>query len=175
MERTYTIPLRKEFQKAPRYKKTSKAVRATKEFLKKHMKAEDIKLGKYLNELLWKNGPKNPPHKVKIIAKKEDNVVKAELVGAPEEVKKEVKKKRGKGLKGLTEKLKEKPSEEKKEKPKEEKKEEAKLEKKEIKKAEPKKEEKIPTASELTEQYERKAKAKKVPTSTELKEKTSKK
>ena len=169
MERTYTIPLRKEFQKAPRYKKTSKAVRATKEFLKKHMKADDVKLGKYLNELLWKNGPKNPPHKIKVTAKKEENLVKAELVGAPEEKKKEEPKK--KGLKKLADIVKEKPKEEVKET----KKEKKEVPKEEIKKVEPTKEEKIPTASELIEQKERLAKAKKIPTAAELKERKSSK
>ena len=168
MERTYTIPLRKEFQKAPSYKHTAKAVRATKEFLKKHMKAGEVKLGKYLNELMWKNGPKNPPHKVKVVAKKEDNIVKAELVGAPEEKKKEAPKK--KSLKGLTKRLKEQPAEEKKEETKAEEKptEEPKEEK--PKKVEPQKEEKIPTTSELIEQQERKAKAKEIPTAAELKD-----
>ncbi len=174
MERTYTIPLRKEFQKAPRYKHTSKAVRATKEFLKKHMKVKEVKLGKYLNELLWKNGPKNPPHRIKITAKKEDNIVKAELVGAPEEKKKVEPKK--KGLKKLADIVKEKPKEEKKEEAPVKKKEKPKIEikKEEPKKIEPKKEEKLPTASELIEQKERLAKAKKIPTAAELKEKKTK-
>jgi large subunit ribosomal protein L31e len=87
LERIYTINLRREFIKAPRYKKASKAIRAIKEFLKRHMKSDNIVIGKYLNQEIWKNGPKNPPHKVHIKVVKEEDKVKAELVGAPEEPK----------------------------------------------------------------------------------------
>ena len=93
-ERIYTIPLRREFMKAPSYRKTKRALKAVKEFLIKHMKAEEIKIGRYLNLELWKNGRKNPPPRIKIKAIKEiikikDKdviVVKAELINAPVEV-----------------------------------------------------------------------------------------
>lgn len=119
MERTYNIPLRREWLKAPRWKRTKKAVKAAREFLQKHMKSENIKLGKHLNESIWKHGGKNPPHHVKVnVTKDEEGTVIAELVGAPkEEVKEEKPKKPVK-------------PEEKKEEAKEEKKEE-KVEKKE--------------------------------------------
>ena len=81
LERSYTIPLRKEIQKAPKYRRAKKAVTAVKEFLKKHMKSEDIKVGPELNMNLWKHGMRNPPHKVTIHAIKEDGVVRAELEG----------------------------------------------------------------------------------------------
>jgi large subunit ribosomal protein L31e len=88
----YTIPLRKEFQKAPNYKKTSKAVRALKSYLLKHTKAEQVKIGPYLNKEMWKHGRKNPPSKIQVKVIKEDNIAKAELIGAPIEVKEEKKK-----------------------------------------------------------------------------------
>ena len=96
LERTYTIPLRKEYSKVPGWRKTKKAVTALKQFLSKHMKSEDVKLGKALNDNLWKNGIKNPPHKVKVSVTKDDKgVVNAELFGVKVEKpapKKEVKK-----------------------------------------------------------------------------------
>ena len=82
LERTYNVPLRKGFQKAPKYRRAKKAINTLKEFLIKHMKSEDIKIGKYLNEEVWDNGIKNPPHHVKIVVKKhEDGKVFAELEG----------------------------------------------------------------------------------------------
>ena len=139
LERTYNIPLRKEFQKAPKYKRAKKAVGALKQFLMKHMKTEQIKVGKYLNLEIWKNGIKNPPHHVKIIAKKDsEGVVFAELEGAPEEKVKEEKKEK------KTEEEKKEAEEEKKEvkdEKSETKKSEIKEETKEIKE-EPKTEEK---------------------------------
>src|SRR3989338_3843685 len=130
LERVYNIPLRKEFLKAPRYARTKRAVSAVKKFVLRHMKAKEIKIGQYLNLELWKHGIKNPPHHVKVnCIKDEEGLVKAELVGAPKEEKKEPEKK------VVKKEEKEKPEPEKKiEEIKEEKKEEAKeIEKEEIK------------------------------------------
>ncbi len=125
-ERSYNIPLRQEWLKVPRYKRASKAVRAVREFIKKHMKSDNVKIGKYLNKELWKRGDRKPPHKVSVIAKwieeKNEKFVKVELIGAPEEKPKEEKKK-----KSLLDKVKEKAEE--KEKLKEEKKSDKKIEK----------------------------------------------
>src|SRR3989344_9700046 len=84
-----------EFNKTPRWKKTKKAVSAVKQFLMKHMKSEDIKLGRALNENLWKHGIRNPPHKIKVSVTRDDKgTVRAELFGVKaEETKKETKKK----------------------------------------------------------------------------------
>jgi len=99
LERTYNVPLRREFIKSPKYRRAKKAVSALKNFLKRHMKAElkDIKIGKYANLDIWKNGIKNPPHHIKVNVKKNDKgIVFAELAGALQEkifeVKKEIKK-----------------------------------------------------------------------------------
>ncbi|HJX05169.1 MAG TPA: 50S ribosomal protein L31e [Candidatus Nanoarchaeia archaeon] len=87
LERSYNIPLRKSFRLTARHKKTPRAVRAVREFLQKHMKAEpeSIKLGAHLNDYLWKHGIKNPPHHVKVHVVKEvvddEELVKAELEG----------------------------------------------------------------------------------------------
>jgi len=82
IKRTYVIPLRRGFVKTPKYKRTNKAVRVLREFLKKHMKSEDIKIGPALNDLLWINGIKNPPGKVTVdVTKDNKGVVRAELKG----------------------------------------------------------------------------------------------
>ena len=92
LERTYTIPLRKEFLKAPNWKRTPKAVIALKQFLARHMKATEIRLGKEVNDLIWKNGIRNPPPKIKVnVSKNKEGVVTAELFGI---VKKEKKSKK---------------------------------------------------------------------------------
>src|SRR3989338_5301574 len=95
LERVYNVPLRKKYLCAPNWKRTNRAVSALREFVKKHMKATEVKIGKYANLELWKHGIKNPPHHIKINCKKdEDGIVRVELVGAPEEKPKEEKKKR---------------------------------------------------------------------------------
>jgi large subunit ribosomal protein L31e len=94
LERVYNVPLRKKYQRAPRWKKTNRAVSALREFVKKHMKATEIKIGKHINKDMWKNGIRNPPHHVKVnCVKDEDGLVKVEMVGAPVEKPKEAPKK----------------------------------------------------------------------------------
>jgi large subunit ribosomal protein L31e len=88
IEREYIIPLRKQYQKTPRYKKTPKAVRTVKEFLVQHMQVRDrdlkkIKLDKKLNEMLWIRGIKNPPHIVKVRAVKEGEIIRVYAVDLP--------------------------------------------------------------------------------------------
>jgi ribosomal protein L31E len=137
-ERTYNIPLRKEWLKVPSYARTQKAVRTVRIFIQKHMKNKDVVMGKYLNHELWKRGSQTTPHKVSVTVKtvedKDRKYVKVELVGAPEEKPKEEKKKSL--LKRIT------GSEEKKEEKTEEKVEEKKEETKETSKKETKKEKK---------------------------------
>lgn len=92
-ERIYTINLRSEIHKVPIYRRAEKAVTATRQFLQRHMKSDEVKIGKYLNEYLHSQGRKNPPHKVQIkvwkekikIKEKEFEIVKADLINAPQE------------------------------------------------------------------------------------------
>jgi len=91
LEREYTIPLRDKCRPVPRYKKTNKAVKTVKEFLVKHMKIRDrdlkkIKLDIYLNEALWFRGIKNPPHKIKVKAVKEGEIVRVYAVDLPTKI-----------------------------------------------------------------------------------------
>lgn len=115
IQRTYNVPLRREWLKAQKYKRAKKAVTALREFLQHHMKSDDVHIGRHLNEELWKRGMKSPPHHVKVDVLKENNKVVAELSGKPlPEIKKEGKK----GVVGRAiEKIKGAPKEPAKEKP----------------------------------------------------------
>ena len=93
LERTYTIPLRREYSKVPGWRRTKKAVKACKEFLQKHMKSQNVKLSTTLNEKIWNHGGKNPPHHVKVtVTKDSQGEVKAELFGVKKKVEKTSKK-----------------------------------------------------------------------------------
>jgi len=81
MERSYNIPLRREWLKVPRYKRAKKAIKALKEFLIKHMKSVNLSIGKHLNEAIWSKGMRNPPHHVKVNVLKDEEKVYAELDG----------------------------------------------------------------------------------------------
>ncbi|MGV8162588.1 MAG: 50S ribosomal protein L31e [Candidatus Nanoarchaeia archaeon] len=83
LERNYTIPLRKNFVKVPKYYRSKRAINHIKAFIVRHMKVaeEDIKLGKNLNEKVWMHGIKNPPGKVKVKVIKDNDKVTVELEG----------------------------------------------------------------------------------------------
>ena len=151
LERVYNVPLRMGFMKTPKYKRAKKAATTLREFLIKHMKSDNVKIGPYLNRKLWQHGIRNPPHHVKVNAKKDsEDVVFAELVGAPAPKPKEEPKKGKKGEKVEKKEEKKETKEEKKETKKEEKDVKAALEGKEVKKEEPKKPEVKKEAPKLT-------------------------
>ncbi len=97
LERKYIIPLRREFLKVQKYRRTQRAVNAVRKFVQKHMKSDNVKILRELNEVLNEHGRKNPPHKIEVKVKKveskEESYVLVNLVNAPLELKKkEVKK-----------------------------------------------------------------------------------
>jgi large subunit ribosomal protein L31e len=82
INRTYNIPLRSGFRNKPKHTRAKVCIRVVKDFLKKHMKSEEIKLGKFLNLEIWKHGMRNPPHHIKVnVVKDKEGVVTAELFG----------------------------------------------------------------------------------------------
>jgi large subunit ribosomal protein L31e len=93
IEREYVIPLRKEWQKVPRYKRANKAVKAIKEFLVRHMKVYDrdlnkVRVDKYLNSEIWFRGIKHPPARIKVKAVKDsEGIVRVELVEMRDNIK----------------------------------------------------------------------------------------
>src|SRR3989338_6032614 len=73
LERVYNVPLRREYLKVANWRRTQKAVKALREFIAKHMKSEDVVIGKYANQFLWKHGIKNPPNHIKVNAVKDES------------------------------------------------------------------------------------------------------
>ncbi len=119
MERIYTIPLRREYLKVPRWKRAKKAMKAIREFTVRHMKveADNVKISNAVNEVIWEGGGKRVPPKITVKMIKEEEIVHVLL--PDEELKKKEEKKKEK---------KEAPKEEKKPEVKEEKKNEEKVE-----------------------------------------------
>ena len=101
-ERTYIVPLRRHWVIVPKYKRAKKAGSALQAFITRHMKSDNIRIGKHLNEAIWARGMKSPPHKIKItVVKEDDGLVKAELFGHKyTEVKKIEKEEKATGLAG---------------------------------------------------------------------------
>lgn len=98
IERVYTIPLRRDFLKEPRSKRSKRARREVERFLRKHTKANKIKVSKGLNELIFSRGFKKPPGKIKVEVRGDFETLQAKIPGEVIE-KKEEKKTRVGGLK----------------------------------------------------------------------------
>ena len=82
-EKIFIISLRKEVLKTPIYKRAKKAISTVKNYIKKHLKVEEVKLGENLNKKIWEKGSKKPPGKIKVKAIKEENLAKVELPEFP--------------------------------------------------------------------------------------------
>ena len=78
-ERIYIIPLRKAKRKE-RSRRADAAIKIIKEFLRRHMKVEEVKLDNKINEFVWERGKHKIPSKVKVKAKKIRNLAEANLL-----------------------------------------------------------------------------------------------
>ena len=72
LTRVYTINLGRAWI-TPQHKRTDRVINIIKEFAKKHMKSEEIKIDQDLNRQIWKRGKTNPPRKVRVKMVKDDN------------------------------------------------------------------------------------------------------
>jgi len=79
-ERIYTVPIKKLMRGHRGLQRAKKAMKVLREFVKRHMHAEDVKIMQEVNEEIWKNGIRNPPRKIRIrVIRTEDNVIKVYL------------------------------------------------------------------------------------------------
>lgn len=101
IERIYTIPLRREWLKAPRSRRSNRALRTVREFVSRHSKAKEVRISRGVSELIFSQGFKKPPGRIKVEVRGDFTKVDVKLPG---EViaKKEEKKK---GVAGLKERL----------------------------------------------------------------------
>ncbi len=77
-ERIYTVPFSKVVygRRIPRTKRTPRAMRYLRAFVKRHLSCEDIIIDSEVNEFMWARGIQKPPRKIRIRAvKTEEDVV----------------------------------------------------------------------------------------------------
>ena len=85
------IPLRASWVKEPRNDRTKRTILTIKEYVFRHMKSEDVKVSKLVNELIWERGIQKPPGSIKVKISVSDGVAKVMLPDEKEEVKVEKK------------------------------------------------------------------------------------
>ncbi len=82
-QRMITVNMRRAIEKGPSYKRGKFAIKYLREFIGKHMHASTVKIEHDVNELIFQDGIKNPPIKIKVICSKDDKgVVSVKLVKA---------------------------------------------------------------------------------------------
>ncbi len=70
-EKIYTIPLRHVWVVTPRGKRAPRAVRDVRNFVSRHMKAEEVSMSNEVNSALWARGINKPPRKITVRAVKD--------------------------------------------------------------------------------------------------------
>jgi large subunit ribosomal protein L31e len=63
--RVYTINLGKAWI-TPKYKRADRVINIVKDFAKRHMKSDEIKIDQDLNRQIWSRGKTNPPRKIRV-------------------------------------------------------------------------------------------------------------
>ena len=72
LKREYVVPLRRKCLRAPKWRRSKKAIAVLKDYMRKHMKCENVIVCSELNEHIWARGSKYPPGKVEVVALKSD-------------------------------------------------------------------------------------------------------
>lgn len=74
-ERVYTINLGKAWL-SPNNQRAKRAINMIKEFSRRHMKTEQIKIDQELSQAVWQRGIRSPPRKIRVkMAKTDDGYV----------------------------------------------------------------------------------------------------
>jgi large subunit ribosomal protein L31e len=70
-EKTYTIPLRHVWVVTPRGRRAPRAVRDVRDFVSRHMKAEEVAISNEVNSAIWSRSINKPPRKITVRAVKD--------------------------------------------------------------------------------------------------------
>ncbi len=76
MERVYTVPLRRAYNAAHKYRARA-AMKTLRAFIARHMKVGEahVKIHESVNHEVWKRGARKPPKRIKVVAVKEGEYV----------------------------------------------------------------------------------------------------
>ena len=77
-ERIYTVPFSKTVygRRIPRPRRTPRAMRHLRAFVKRHLRCDDVIIDPEVNEFMWARGIQHPPRKIRIRAvKTEEDIV----------------------------------------------------------------------------------------------------
>jgi len=70
-EKVYTIPLRHVWVVTPRGRRAPRAVRDVRDYVARHMKADEVAVSNEINSELWRRSINKPPRKITVRAVKD--------------------------------------------------------------------------------------------------------
>lgn len=68
----FTVPIKKIKKIVPRWKRAPRAVKFVREFVARHAKAQEVIIDPKVNEKIWERGIDNPPSKLRVKVKVEE-------------------------------------------------------------------------------------------------------
>jgi large subunit ribosomal protein L31e len=71
-QRILNVNMRGAIEAVPRYKRAAAASKFLAEFVKRHMKAEKVRIDMQVNAALFQRSIKNPPTRIRVICSKDD-------------------------------------------------------------------------------------------------------
>jgi len=74
LERVYTIPLGKVLLSQSQHRSV-RAINMIREFARKHMKTQEIKIDEDVAHLIWSRGVRSPPRKIRVRMTKADGLI----------------------------------------------------------------------------------------------------
>jgi large subunit ribosomal protein L31e len=70
-EKVYTIPLRHVWAVTPRGRRAPRAVRDVRDYVSRHMKADEVSISNDVNSAIWSRSINKPPRKITVRAVKD--------------------------------------------------------------------------------------------------------
>ncbi len=74
-QKIITVNMRRGMEKVPPYKRAAAGVKYLKAFVKRHMKAEEVKIMQDVNDEVFSRGMKDPKTKIRVMCSKDDKKV----------------------------------------------------------------------------------------------------
>lgn len=77
------INMRRAIEAVPSYRRASAGTKFISNFVKRHMKAQRVRIDVEVNDEIFKNGIQNPPTRIRVVCSKDDkNIVTVGLIKA---------------------------------------------------------------------------------------------
>jgi large subunit ribosomal protein L31e len=74
-QRIMTVNMRRGIEKVPPYKRAASGTKYLKAFVKRHMKAVDVKIMQEVNNEIFSRGMKDPKTKIRVMCSKDDKKI----------------------------------------------------------------------------------------------------